>query len=131
MGWDYIKWDGHGVQSSVPDVDPLDLFQDMLVKRPKVGFVGQPGAAGQGLTLTASPTCVYYSNTFNAVDRMQSADRIHRPGMDVNRGATLYDLFHLPTDRLVYNNIMEKIARQDLTLGIDVSMAAIMEALNG
>jgi len=38
-------------------------------------------------------------------------------------------LFHLPTDRLVFNNISEKIARQELTLGINVDMAEILRSL--
>ena len=84
-----------------------------------------------GLTLTASPGCVFWSNTFNAVDRLQAQDRIHRLGMDVIRGATIYDLYHLPTDYLVAANLTEKIARQDLTMGLDISMKEVLESLNG
>lgn len=131
MEWHTIRWDGRGVHCSVPDIDPLDLFQDARGEYPRVGFVGQPGAAGMGLTLTASPSCVFYSNTYNAVDRLQASDRIHRIGMDLVRGATIFDLYHLPTDYLVAHNLKEKIARQDLTMGVDVSMADVLEALNG
>ena len=70
-----------------------------------------------GLTLTASPSIVYFSNDFNAESRIQSEDRIHRPGMDVNRGATIYDLIHLPTDRTVLDNLRAKRVLQDMTLG--------------
>lgn len=70
-----------------------------------------------GLTLTASPSIVYFSNDFNAESRIQSEDRIHRPGMDVNRGATIYDLIHLPTDRTVLENLKAKRVLQDMTLG--------------
>ena len=129
MGWQTIRWDGRGVHCSVSDIDPLDLFQDMKGLFPKVGFIGHPRAAGMGLTLTASPGACFYSNTFNAVDRLQASKRIHRLSMDIKRGATTYDLFHLPTDRLVFNNISEKIARQELTLGIDVDMAEILRSL--
>jgi SNF2 family DNA or RNA helicase len=131
MGWNTIRWDGRGVHCSVPDIDPLDLFQDKLGDFPSVGFIGQPGAAGMGLTLTASPSCIFYSNTYNAMDRLQARERVHRIGMDVIRGATIYDLLHLPTDYLVSRNIEEKIARQDLTLGLDISMADVLESLNG
>ena len=130
MGWQTITWDGRGIRCTVPEMDPLDLFQDAKSQYPLVGFIGHPRAAGMGLTLTASPGCCFFSNTFNAVDRLQAADRIHRLSMDVNRGATIYDLFHLPTDRLVHNNLMEKIARQDLTLGLDVDMAKVLESLS-
>lgn len=43
-------------------------------------FVGQPGAGGVGLTLTAASTMIYYSNTFRLYDRLQSEDRAHRIG---------------------------------------------------
>jgi hypothetical protein len=129
MEWDTIKWDGHGIACSIPGIDPLELFQEKLAEHPRVGFIGQPGAAGMGLTLTASPSCIYFSNTFNAVDRLQSEDRIHRLG--ITKCPTIYDLFHLPTDRLVYNNIEEKRARQDLSMGVDVSMADVLGALHG
>lgn len=128
MKWEIFRWDGRGKHCSIPDVNPLELFQSNDNRN--IGFVGQPGAAGMGLTLTASPSCVYWSNTFNAVDRIQSEDRIHRVGMDTVRGATIIDLFHLPTDYLVYQNIEEKRARQDLTMGIDISMAQVLESLN-
>lgn len=129
MEWETIRWDGRGISCSIPGVDALELFQNKLADYPRVGFVGQPGAAGMGLTLTASPSCIYFSNTFNAVDRLQSEDRIHRLG--ITKCPTIYDLFHLPTDRLVYNNIEEKRARQDLTMGVDVSMADVLGALHG
>jgi hypothetical protein len=131
MEWNTIRWDGRGIHCSVPNIDPLDLFQDAKGEFPRVGFIGQPGAAGMGLTLTASPSCVFYSNTFNAVDRLQAQDRIHRLGMDLIRGATVFDLYNLPTDYLVAANLKEKIARQDLTMGVDISMAQVLEALNG
>jgi len=130
MGWQYIRWDGRGIHSSVPNIDPLDLFQDAKLDYPRVGFIGQPGAAGMGLTLTASPSSFYWSNTHNAQDRIQSVDRIHRPSMNVNRGATIFDALHLPTDYLVLAKLNEKIARQDLTLGVDVSMAEILDVLS-
>jgi len=44
-------------------------------------FVGNPQAAGFGLTLTAAHTVVYYNNSFNLEDRLQSEDRAHRGGL--------------------------------------------------
>lgn len=43
-------------------------------------FVANPAAAGTGLTLTQAKTVVYYSNSFNLVERLQSEDRAHRIG---------------------------------------------------
>lgn len=117
LQWDYIRVDGRGWASSLegsPE-ELLLLFQGKCDK--KIGFIGQPGAAGMGLTLTASPTVVYYSNDFNAESRIQSEDRIHRMGMDTNRGATIIDIINLPSDQLVLDNLKKKRKLQALSLG--------------
>ena len=114
-GWETIRVDGRGWQHTYQD--PLDVFQDQLSEHPRVAFIGQPSAAGIGLTLTAANMIVYFSNDFNAESRIQSEDRIHRVGMDLNRGATIVDLLHLPTDLLVLDNLQKKKRLQSLTLG--------------
>jgi len=43
-------------------------------------FLGNPAAAGLGLTLTAAETVVYYSSSFSLSERLQSEDRCHRIG---------------------------------------------------
>ena len=43
-------------------------------------FLGNAQAGGMGLTLTAAETTIYYSNSFNNGDRLQSEDRNHRKG---------------------------------------------------
>lgn len=121
-GWDVVRADGRGfammnADGTVMYGDPLEIFQADFENHPRVCFIGQPGAAGMGLTLTASPSIVYYSNDFNAESRIQSEDRIHRLGMDVNRGATIYDLIHLPTDSLVLDNLRKKRKLQSMTMG--------------
>ena len=117
--WDYIRFDGKGCSSSISgnQEDLLRIFQDGQSDHPRIAFIGQAGAAGMGLTLTASPSIVYYSNDFNSESRIQSEDRIHRPGMDINRGATIIDIFHLPSDKYVYDNLKKKKRLQDLSLG--------------
>jgi hypothetical protein len=119
--WDVIRVDGRGWNWSglepKTDVEMLKIFQRQTEHANRVVFVGHPGSAGMGLTLTASPTIVYWSNDFNAESRIQSEDRIHRPGMDVNRGATIVDLIHLPTDKLVLENLKKKRELQNITLG--------------
>jgi len=120
--WKVIRVDGRGWQTFFDDTDgTLDnlvgIFQDGHHQHPRVAFVGHPGSAGMGLTLTASPTIVYYSNDFSAESRIQSEDRIHRPGMDFNRGATIIDYFHLPTDEYVLDNLRRKRQLQSLSLG--------------
>lgn len=115
-GWNVIRVDGRGwwTDIEIDKPDHLSIFQDQTDLYEKVAFIGQPGAAGMGLTLTASPTIVYYSNDFHAEHRIQSEDRIHRPGC---RGARIVDLVHLETDELILENLKKKRKLQSLTLG--------------
>lgn len=98
-------------------VDYLSMFQDLLATYPRVAFIAHPGSGGMGLTLTASPVIIYFSNDFNAENRIQSEDRIHREGMDLNRGATIIDIIHLHTDQLILDNLQKKRDLQSMTLG--------------
>jgi SNF2 family DNA or RNA helicase len=119
--WEVVRVDGRGWHSSVPGLarasDMLRTFQGGHEDHPRLVFVGQPSSAGMGLTLTASPTICYYSNDFNGESRIQSEDRIHRIGMDKNRGATIIDLIHLDTDQLILDNVKLKRKLQDMTMG--------------
>lgn len=118
--WEVIQVDGRGWKSTINGYHPirmLDAFQNGQAEHPRICFVGQPSSAGMGLNLTASPSILYYSNDFNAESRIQSEDRIHRPGMNVNRGATIYDLVVLKSDYLILNNLQVKRRLQDMTLG--------------
>lgn len=129
--WHVIRADGRGWTTFDPDGkiikgNPLVMFQEKQIQFPRLAFVGQPDAAGMGLTLTASPKTTYYSNTFNAEGRIQSEDRIHRIGMDVNLGATIEDLIHLPSDRLVLENLRKKRKLQSMTMG---DMVAALESI--
>lgn len=120
LGWQVIKVDGRGWDTDTGltnNVEMLKAFQYKKDLYPRLAFVGHPTAAGMGLTLTASPSIVYYSNDFNGESRTQSEDRIHRPGMDVNRGATIFDIIHLPTDKLVLDNLKKKRELEKMSLG--------------
>ena len=120
--WHVIRVDGrgwffHDHMGQKVEEDEIKAFQEMQGIYPRIAFVGQPGAAGMGLTLTASPSIIYYSNDFNAESRIQSEDRIHRPGMDTNRGATIYDLCHLGTDKIILDNLKKKRQLQSVSMG--------------
>jgi SNF2 family DNA or RNA helicase len=97
--------------------DYLTIFQDQKDEYPRVAFIAHPGSAGMGLTLTASPVIIYYSNDFNGEYRTQSEDRIHRPGMDLNLGATIIDIIHLPSDQKVIDNLKAKRNLELMSLG--------------
>jgi SNF2 family DNA or RNA helicase len=118
--WDYIAVDGRGWKSSLGSTkDPrklLEIFQDKSDGR-RIAFIGHPGSAGVGLTLTASPVAIFYSNDFSGVNRIQAMDRIHRMGMDENLGATIIDICNLPTDTYVLENLEKKVKLQDISLG--------------
>lgn len=126
--WDWIRVDGRGWSSSLQG-SPQELlkkFQQNKLEIPRLVFIGQPSAAGMGITLHASPAIVYYSNDFNFESRIQSEDRIHRMGMDVNRGATIIDIVHLSSDELVIINLKQKKKLQSMTLGeMNVQLAAM------
>lgn len=116
--WHYIRVDGRGWQNSMnaefKEIDCLDVFQERLDQFEKVAFIGHPGSAGMGLTLTAADTTVYFSNDFNAESRIQSEDRTHRPG---SRGCNIIDLINLPTDEIVLENLIKKRELQGMTMG--------------
>jgi hypothetical protein len=120
MKWNWIRVDGRGWSCSWGAKNPQEMlseFQDKNSRIERCGFIGHPGSAGMGLTLTRSSETVFFSNDFNGESRIQSVDRIHRPGMDLNKGATITDLLHLPTDRLVLESHKRKQKLMNMSLG--------------
>lgn len=120
-GWKFIRRDGRGW---LTNIDGIKTPEDMVLffQREgrfadfddKVNFVAHPKSAGMGLTLTASDTILYYSNSFDGEDRVQSEARNHRPG---SRGCNIIDLEHLPIDGLVRENVKKKLDMQNVTMG--------------
>lgn len=132
----YIAESATGERLSSDDfLDAMDATNprrnELMGTYPKIAVVGHPKAGGHALTFNISPTALFYSNVFDGEARMQAEDRIHRIGMDDNRGCTIIDLIHLPTDQLVLNNLQKKKDLQNLTLGeIDDSLSAYDKLLN-
>lgn len=124
QGWATIKADGKGwamnsIKGETLKLSPEEMiyaFQNQQDEFPKLCFIGQPGAAGMGLTLTASPTTFYYSNDFNPESRLQSEDRGHRIGMDIARGGRIIDCVHLPSDRKVIDSLRKSKNLQLLSM---------------
>lgn len=52
--------------------------------------VGTPSTGSMGLNLTAANVVIYLSNDFSLKTRLQSEDRVHRPGQ--TRGVSYFDL---------------------------------------
>lgn len=110
LGWTTIRIDGRGIES--PFDNPLDVFQSDTEQR--ILFVGQSDAGGLSITLNKSENLMFYSNSFNGANRMQTEDRIHRIG---TTRANIIDLLWLPTDRYVLDNLQRKRELQSITLG--------------
>ena len=130
-GWSTLKIDGRGlIGTDAQSKDELDIdelqnamdrshpdFESLREKYPKLCIVGNSEAAGMAYTFHASPTILYYSNSFKGEARIQSEDRIHRTGMDENRACRIIDLFHLASDKLVYDNVKKKRDLLNITMG--------------
>lgn len=119
-GWDVGQIDGRGWKVLTPNggvirVDLLQHWMD-LEKTRRMNIVAHPASGGMGLTLTESRMAVYYSNDFSPESRTQSKARIHRLGMDVNKGATIVDLLHLPTDKKVLDVLNDNRRLEMMTL---------------
>ena len=90
-------------------------------------FLANPQSAGTGLNLQGlCNRALYYSNSFNAIDRWQSEDRIHRIG---TVGAVTYtDLIgKRSTDRRIISNLKQKKGFSDLALSDLKLMLADLE----
>jgi SNF2 family DNA or RNA helicase len=82
-------------------------------------FVGNPRTGGYGLTLTASHTVVYYSNSYDLEIRLQSEDRAHRIGQ--KEKVTYVDLISERTiDEFIVKNLRAKINLATKVLGEDL-----------
>lgn len=66
-----------------PDRDyALRLLDPRTTPDGPVVVVGTPATGSMGLNLTAAHTVMYMSNDFSLKTRLQSEDRVHRPGQD-------------------------------------------------
>ncbi len=76
LGSDCVWADGR--VTGPPRFEAVQAFQRGDAKF----FVGNPAATGEGVTLTAARTVIYYSNSYKLGDRLQSEDRAHRIGQE-------------------------------------------------
>jgi len=76
LGSDAVRYDGQ--TDDEERAAAIEAFQHGEAKF----FVANAQAAGEGLTLTAARTVIYYSNSFKLTERLQSEDRAHRIGQE-------------------------------------------------
>ena len=94
----------------------VERFQD--VNNPLRFFVGQPRTGGDGITLTAATTVIYYSNSYDLEIRLQSEDRAHRIGQ--KNTVTYIDLVSPDTiDEKVLGALRQKINLAEQVLNED------------
>ena len=93
--WARFKADLRAIERALGDLavsyhgdvttDAREVAVDRFQNDPKIKyFIGQPQSGGIGLTLTAADYAIYYSNSFDLEQRMQSEDRCHRIGTKNN-----------------------------------------------
>jgi len=131
QGWDVVKCDGRGFTvythdgAQVTDEEPLDYWANLEV-HPRVAFVAHPESGGMSLTLTEARMAVYWSNSWKPEFRIQSEDRVHRIGADMNKGVLIVDLLHLPSDERVLNVIRANRKLELMTMG-EIMEGAVWE----
>ena len=82
-------------------------------------LVSNPKTGGYGLTLTASHTVIYYSNSYDLEVRLQSEDRAHRIGQTSK--VTYIDLIAEKTvDEQIVKSLRGKINIATQVLGEDL-----------
>tara|TARA_R100001086_G_scaffold101173_1_gene50708 strand:- start:635 stop:2080 length:1446 start_codon:yes stop_codon:yes gene_type:complete len=94
--------------------DIVNEFQD--INSSLRFFVANPQTGGYGLTLTASHTVIYYSNSYDLEIRMQSEDRAHR--ISQTEKVTYIDLIAEKTvDEKIVKSLRNKINLATEVLG--------------
>lgn len=78
------------VYGAISEEDRDINVQEKFQKKKARFLVGNASTGGTGLNMTAAELVIYYSNSFNYVERDQSEDRAHRIGQ--TRSVTYIDL---------------------------------------
>ena len=100
----------------VNDKDRAEAVKSFMSKDGAQVFLANPQSAGTGLNLQGlCNRALYYTNSFNAIDRWQSEDRIHRIG---TVGAVTYtDLIGTrATDLHILRNLRKKKGISDMAI---------------
>lgn len=73
-------WGHHTGQPKNERADALRLLDPRTTPAGPVIVIGTPASGSMGLNLTAANQVIYLSNDYNLKTRVQSEDRVHRPG---------------------------------------------------
>jgi hypothetical protein len=121
LGWQVLQISGKGYipvnTSRSKDELLTEMDRSTCSSDSKICVVAQTDSASAGLEFSASPCIVYYSNSNNGANRMQSEDRAYSNNMDKSRGLTIYDFLYLPTDKLILDSLKLKKDLQNLSMG--------------
>jgi SNF2 family DNA or RNA helicase len=102
----------HGATKAVDRTAAINDFQGRTARI----FLGNPAAAGMGLTLTAAETVVYFSSSFSLSERVQSEDRCHRIG--TTKHVVYIDIIGRDTiDERIASALQNKALTAELIMG--------------
>ena len=118
QGWDVVRVDGRGWEVFSKNRyrgNPVEYWKDM--KNQRVAFVAHPQSGGLSLTLTEAWMAVFYIFDYRPESYLQAQDRIHRLGMDLNKGAVIVHIFHLESDKKIFKVIQSNRRIEMMTMG--------------
>lgn len=105
-----VRYDGS------TDDDARAKAKEDFQKGDATDFVASAAAAGEGLTLHAARTVIYYNNNFSLTQRLQSEDRAHRIGQE--HPVIYYDIIARDTvDEHIVNSLRKKQNIASVVLG--------------
>lgn len=110
LGKKAVRYDG---QTGTADrLKAIDEFQS----GDRQYFVANPACAGEGITLTAATTVIYYANNYKLGQRLQSEDRAHRAGQ--KHAVSYIDICAMGTvDEEITASLVEKKTMADFLQG--------------
>jgi len=78
----------HSIRGQQSKRERTDAVREGMAGTGPAIILGQPHAGGLGLNLTTLPNVMYISSDYSLLARLQSEDRVHRPGQTQNVGYT-------------------------------------------
>jgi len=94
-----------------------------------VAVIGNPASGGMGLTLVAASSMLYASNYWRLITRLQSEDRIHRPGQ--TRPTSYFDMIAVGPngERTIDYTIIQRLRNKHSVA--EMTSAAWLDELRG